>query len=128
MTNEKYDLEVEIRQNSTDVTSDDPDITDVNVLTNTFEDINLQRTDSVRIYLDDDHDEALDVEVRHTHVDDDDFSGVQKSTTVSLTSGSDQGTATLDGPVGKIQIAILASGAAAAPTQGSMKVQALAHG
>lgn len=131
MANEKFILEVEIRQNSTDFGTDEDisAVADVTEVQNTFpEDMNLSRMSSIRAYIDDDHDEAIDVDLRHTHTGDADFSGEHTKATVSLTSGAAVGDATLDGPVGRVRLVIKASGAAAAPTSGSMLIEVLATG
>lgn len=128
MSNSKHVLEVQIRQNSTDVVSNSPEETNVTINKDTFTDVDLTSAESIRVYLEDDHDVALDVQIEHTHTEDDDYSGVIQASTVSLTSGSSKGTAVLEGPVGKIRAKILASQAAAVPTTGEMRIEALAKG
>lgn len=123
MTKIKEVLEVEIRQNTEDVPTNDPDVTDVNVIRNTFREDVFDGVTNIRVYIQDDHDEAIDVDIEHTHTEDDDFSNVSKNTTISLTSGADVGNTTLDGPLGKIRANILASDLGAAPTSGSMFVE-----
>lgn len=130
MTTKKARLEVQIRQNSTDVSTDDPSsVADVTVLEDTFDGkMRGIRANDFRAYVDDDHDEAIDVELQHTHSKDEDFSATLTANTISLTSGQDQGTATLQSPVGLLRLVILASEATAAPTTGSMIVEIVAHG
>lgn len=128
MTVETYQFEVQIRQNTNDVPTNDPNITNVEVINNTFEDVDLKRTDNIRVYVADDHDVALDVQIEHTHTRDDDFSDVHQEGTISLTSGNSQGTARLEGPLGKVRLVVLASQAASVPASGSLIGQVIAHG
>lgn len=77
----------------------------------------------IRVYIDDDHDEAFDITIRHTHTDDDDFSGEVDSTTISLSSGGDSATATIAGPVGRIRIHFATGALASAATAGSTVIR-----
>lgn len=125
MTRTKARLTIEIRQNSTDITTDDPDVTADNIVENTFPPKDLTGVTDIRVYLEDTHDVALDVEIDHTHSRDDDFSGETAQSTVSLTSGSDQGNVTMDGPIGKFRAKILASQASAVPTTGQITLEVI---
>lgn len=130
MTLKRARLEVQIRQNNNDVPTNAPDVdADTTVVSDTFEGaLTGLNADTVRVYVDDDHDEAIDVDVEHTHTSDTDFSRVLNPNTISLTSGGSKGTKTISGPVGALRLNILASDAAAAPTTGTMIVEVIAHG
>lgn len=116
-------FEAEIRDaesHTSDAMADDADVT---VVEDKLHPHILNDYSDIRVYVEDDHDQAFDFTISHTHTDDDDFSGEVDSTTISLSSGGDSASATVAGPVGKIRFHFATGALASAPTAGSSVIR-----
>lgn len=126
MSTKKLRMELQVRQNSNDVPSNDAEnVSNVTVVNDDFHPNQLKPYSEWRVYLRDDHDVALDVELQHVNSEDKDFSHPTTDATVSLASGSDNGTTTIVGPLGRLRFVVLASSAASVPSSGSLTVEAI---
>lgn len=114
-------FEAEIRDteaHTSDVMADDANVT---VNEDTLHPNSLENYESIRVYVDDTHDEGYDLTVRHTAHDDDDYSAENDHTTYSVSTGQDQTTITITGPAGQIRLHTGTTGTAA-PTTGRLRV------
>lgn len=116
-------FEAEIRDTQEHHSDDDPsNDADYTVVTDELHTNLLRKYDRVRVYVDDDHDASYDVEILHTWKDDTDFSGEITATTLSMSSGQDSATATIDGPIHHVRFRFATGALASAPTQGSVSI------
>lgn len=128
MPEKKYVLDVEIRQDTNPVPTNDPDISGVTVKHNSWQDVDLRRIESIRFHIADDHDAGLDVDIQHTHSTDTGYTETVTETTLSLASGDDNASYRFDGPVGKLRAVVQAGALAAAPAEGGMVIEAIGTG
>lgn len=101
---------------------------DVTVVDDSLHPNGLRNFDSIEVYVADDHDQALDVSVEHSHPGDATFTHALEAGTTSLAAGTDSDRITVSGPVGRLQIVVDASALSTAPASGSLLAYVLATG
>lgn len=128
MANTHHRFEVEIRDTNRHESHSMADEAGATVLTDELNPNDLQRYDSIRLYIDDDHDQGFDVTVEHTHTGDESFTAAVETagSPLTLAAGQDSATLTIDGPIGQLQFATETGGLASAPTSGSLLVELVA--
>ena len=134
MTRDKQTtLEIEIRDTNPHESNNVDTETGVTVVEDTHHNTTETATDSrfrlydeFSIYIEDNHDQAFDVDVQSTAHDDTDYSGAVSEGIVSLGSGVDAGRVRINGNLGRIKLSTTAP--SSLPTEGSMRVVVQALG
>lgn len=120
-------LEVEIRGTNSPYQSDTMEgNADVNVLEDTIHGRTWEQFDNFTFYAEDDQDTGFDVSIQSVDVENTDYSGVGEESTLTISSGVDGADAHVDGPLGLIRYVVENVGTA--PTEGTLKIIAVAHG
>ena len=129
MTRDKQTtLEIEIRDTNPHESNNADTETGVTVvedthhnhMTETATDSRFRLFDEFSIYIEDNHDQAFDVDIQSTAHDDTDYSGAVSESTVSLGPGVDSGRVRINGTLGRIRLSTTAP--SSPPTEGSMRV------
>jgi len=118
-------FKAEIRDSDDHYSDDDGSDPEFNIIQDDFP-ASWTSMDAIRVYVRDDHNQAIDVDVEHTGPGDTEYEAVSSNKTISIESGKDGGTAYLDGPVGNMRFRFY--GIASAPTEGSITVTVLGLG
>lgn len=120
--NNPYTFEAQIRDITDHASSTMDAESGATVLTDELHPNALQNYSAIRIYVTDTHDAGYDIDLQHTRPGDETFSEAVTAATVSVASGEDHVTATLEPPVGRFQFVTRTGALGSAPTTGSVQV------
>lgn len=115
-------FEVEIRDAATHYSNTIADDPETNVLLDDLHPNVEHEVETIRYYIEDDHDIGYDLSVQHTYADDEDYTAAATAATHSLSGGDATATGTVPGPVGRLRLLYKTGALTTALSSGSCTV------